>query len=89
MRASKLYLPLALAIMVMVPSCTCNQMARAWGGSQTIELEPGRRLLNCTFKEDDIWILARKDTLVEPDTLYFYEHSSYGLLQGTVMIVEK
>jgi hypothetical protein len=64
-------------------------MARTWGGTQTIELKPGERVMNCTFKEDDIWLLLRNDSASSPDTCFFVEQSSYGLLEGRVVIVEK
>lgn len=82
-------LAIALALTLFVPSCTCNRMARSFGGTQKIELKEGQRVVNCTFKEDDIWVLYRNDTTTPPDTLSFAEHSSYGLLQGTVLLIER
>jgi len=80
---------LAIAAMILVPGCTCNQAARKWGGTQTITLEPGQRLLNCTFKDDDIWLLVKNDPWKKPDTISFIEKSSYSILQGKVLVIER
>lgn len=69
-------------------SCTSNEMARKYGGETTINLEQGQRLVNVTWKENDLWVLTRKDT-TWPKTYTFSEKSSYGILEGEITIVEK
>lgn len=48
------YLLLALAFV----SCTDNQKARSFGGEETVNLEAGMRLINATWKQDDLWFLV-------------------------------
>lgn len=79
---------IVVIIASLVSSCTSNQMARNWGGKQTINLEDGERLVNATWKENDLWLLTKTDTTY-PQEYILQEHSSYGLLQGKVIIREK
>lgn len=69
--------------------CTENQSSRKYGGKSTISLESGERLVNITWKEDDLWILTRQDTSVWPKTYKFSEKSNLGILEGEILIVEK
>ena len=72
---------LAIAILSLA-SCTDNQKARKWGGTETIEIPKGRILVNCTWKRDNLWILT-KDTAT--GRMYFNEKSSFGILEGQII----
>ena len=62
----KLFVVAALAL-VMV-SCTDQQRAKSFGGTSTVELPSGEKLVNVTWKgEADLWYLTRKMTV--KDTL--------------------
>ena len=41
---------------ILLTSCTGNSRARMYGGTQSIELEPGKQLLNATWKGSDLWV---------------------------------
>lgn len=69
-------------------SCTENMRARKQGGDQTINLSSKERLVNLTWKEDNLWILTKEDTTI-PTIYTFKEKSNFGVLQGTITIVEK
>lgn len=82
---------LAVALMAGLSSCTENQKARAFGGTETINLEEGVRLVNVTWKGkegSDLWILTKKDT-TKATTYYFKEKSNFGVMEGQVIIIEK
>ena len=83
---------LGLIGIVMLVSCTENNRARVWGGTETIQLEEGVRLVNVTWKGEkgatDLWMLTKKDT-TKPSTYYFKEKSSFGVMEGQVIIIEK
>ena len=67
----------------------CNPVARRMGGNMTINLKPGEKLVNATWKDTSLWILTRKmrpDDVVE--TYKFKEDSTFGVLEGTVTIYE-
>jgi len=64
-------------------SCTDNQRAREFGGTETIKLEPNEKFINITWKQDDIWVIVQ-DTVT--GVFYAKEKSSYGLMEGEVII---
>jgi hypothetical protein len=71
-------------------SCTENQRARKFGGDQTITLLPRQRLDNITWKGDEIWILSHPATNGESAEVHtFDEKSSFGIVEGTITIVEQ
>jgi len=69
----------ALTIMALIYGCTENQSARNYGGTETVQLEKGVRLVNVTWKGDEqlgsLWILTKKDTTIKPTTYSFKEKS--------------
>ena len=55
----------------------------------TINLPKGRKLVNVTWKETEIWYLTRPmDTSDVAETYQFHEESSWGMVEGTYNIVE-
>jgi hypothetical protein len=82
-----------LTIMALEYSCTENQSARNYGGTETVQLEEGVRVVNVTWKGDEqlgsLWILTKKDTTTKPTTYSFKEKSNFGVMEGTVIIIEK
>lgn len=64
-------------------SCTSNNRARNFGGTEEIKLKPNEKLIGITWKETAIW-LHTKDTLTNID--YFREKSSWGYMEGTLII---
>ena len=80
--------PLMVAVLLLT-SCE-NLVTRNFGGSQTIELEKGQRLVEITFKDNDLWILTEPmDSDYVPKTKTFYEDSNLGVMQGKITIVEQ
>jgi hypothetical protein len=70
-------------------SCTQNERVKAFGGSGTINLPKGEKLINITWKEQQIWYLTRPmDSSDVAQTYRFREQSSFGLMEGTYIIVE-
>jgi hypothetical protein len=81
---------LALVICSALCGCTQNQRARSFGGTATVELPAGRKLVNATFKQDNLWILTRAAKPDEkPEAFELTEDSSFGLIEGKVIIREK
>ena len=80
---------LTIFLGVMVASCTENSRVKSWGGEGTINLPKGRKLINVTWKEDQIWYLTRpmnSDDVAQ--TYKFQEESSWGVIEGTYNIIE-
>ena len=80
-----------IVIIFMVLVLTgCHTVTKDLGGSMTIELKPGQKLEEVTWKETDLWILTRPFREgEEPETHTFQEDSEWGLLEGTVTIIER
>ena len=67
-----------------------NPIAREFGGTVTVNLEPNRKLVNISWKTDNsLWVLTRKMRDGEEAEEYEYrEDSSFGIIEGTVKIIE-
>jgi len=66
-----------------------NTVAKSYGGKITKNLLPNKKLVNVTWKMDSLWFLTRdmrKDEF--PEIYSFKEDSTFGLVQGEVIIVE-
>ena len=79
-----------IAVMMMtLVSCTENSRVKNFGGQGTINLPQGRKLVNVTWKETEIWYLTRPmDSTDVAQTYQFHEESSWGMVEGTFNIVE-
>ncbi len=77
----KRILIIASVAVAFLASCTDNQRARQFGGTETVDIPKGRILVNCTWKEEDLWILT-KDTAT--GEMFFNEKSSFGVLEGEI-----
>jgi hypothetical protein len=83
----KLFLVIVMG--VMVTSCTENNRVKNWGGEGNINLPKGRKLVNVTWKETEIWYLTRPmDSNDVAETYQFQEESSWGVMEGTYNIIE-
>jgi uncharacterized protein YcfL len=69
--------------LLALASCTDNQKARNYGGTETIKLEPQEKFINITWKQDNLWIIVQ-DTLT--GSYYAREKSSFGVWEGKVII---
>ena len=71
---------LAIAVLSLA-SCTDNQRARNFGGTETIDIPEGRILVNCTWKKNNLWLLTKDTTTGK---MYFNEKSSWGVVEGEI-----
>jgi hypothetical protein len=79
-----------LAVALALTSCTANSAARNFGGTETIEITDNQKIINATWKETDLWILTRPMRPEErPETVTFTEKSSFGVMEGTIILKEK
>lgn len=80
---------LLFALVICMLSCTENQKAKNYGGTAHITLEPGKKLVNVTWKETNLWYLVRDMLPTDSVQTYeFKEKSDYGIWQGTYIITE-
>ena len=74
---------IAILGIIALPSCTENQRARSFGGTEEVKLKPNEVVLNVTWKAEEMWICT-KDTVTK--TVYFREKSSWGMIEGAVVL---
>ena len=76
--------------LMLLSSCNGQMMAKNFGGKYTLELEPGYKLVEITWKDDEqLWYLIRPfEDGEEPTTYYFRESSGFGIIEGEVTIIE-
>lgn len=80
---------LAFVILTTLALTSCNYFARKWGGNVTVNLEPGEKLVEATWKDANLWYLVEpmEDDYV-PKTKIFKEASLYGVCEGQVTFIE-
>ena len=81
---------IAIAALLMCICVGCKQtITRKFGGDMTVELEPGQKLEEITWKDDELWYVTRPMREGESaETHTFQESSVFGLVEGTVYIIE-
>lgn len=79
-----------IAIGMMVSFSSCQGCTRQWGGTTKIELEPGEKLVEATWKNNSIWYLVEPmESDYVPKTKVFREQSNARMLEGQVIFVER
>jgi hypothetical protein len=73
---------LVVAVATLVSSCTDNVRARQFGGEETVQLEKDEMFINATWKENNLWLITKDSS----GTYYVREKSSFGLMEGRVII---
>ncbi len=80
---------LAVFAAVSFSSCTEQERVKAFGGSMTIDLEPGEKLMMATWKESNLFYLTEPmEEGYQPKTKIFRESSSWGAVESKIMFVE-
>ena len=74
---------IVLVSALTLASCTDNERARRFGGTEEIALKRNEVVLNVTWKENEMWICT-EDTI--SGVVYFREKSSWGVMEGTVIL---
>ena len=63
----------------LLSSCTEQIRARNFGGSTTVDLACGNKVVNATWKNVDLWVLTKPmKTEDTPEEYSFSEHSAWG-----------
>lgn len=83
-----------ILFMIMMVFCltSCDQsMSRNFGGTTKINLEPGEKLIEVTWKDkDNLWYLVEPmDSDYVPKTKIFKESTVMGVMEGKVIFIEK
>lgn len=69
---------------------TTQYGAKKLGGVYTINLKENKKLVNMTWKDDEMWILTRDARPTEFSEKYtFREDSKFNMIEGKVVIKEE
>ena len=69
--------------------CTEQMQIRSFGGDGTVNLPAGKKLVNATWKESNLWVLTRQMRADEvPESYLFQESSSFGIMEGSITFNE-
>ena len=80
---------LAIILVTTLTSCTEKQRSRSFGGQFEVKLPKGQKLIEATWKGQDLWYLTRQRREGEPIERYlFKEESSFGVMEGSVIFKE-
>jgi hypothetical protein len=80
-----------LICLVAILSVSCeNYTTKHWGGTMTIDVEPGYKVTNATFKDGgNLWYFVEPmEVNYVPTQKKFVEKSMYGALEGTIIFNE-
>jgi hypothetical protein len=84
-----IFMLVVVLFLVICRSCSNQGMTRSWGGEMDMYLDPNRKLVEVTWKDDSIWYLTKPMTDDDIAEEYeFAESSVMGLLEGTLRIHE-
>lgn len=75
-----------IAMAIGTTSCTENSRAKSWGGTESIQLKKNEVITNMTWKESNLWIQTVDTTT---GITYFREKSSWGWLEGEIIVKPK
>jgi len=87
-----LFMPFWVAIVVNIAGSGCTSQSRSmsYGGSSTVTLRPGEKLVNAGWKDSNLWLLTRRAREGESlESYVFREVSRMGWLEVLVAIHER
>lgn len=79
-----------LICLVALATVSCeNYTTKHFGGTMTIDVEPGYKVTSATFKDEEVWyFIEPMDNTYVPSQKKFVEKSMYGTLEGTIIFNE-
>lgn len=84
----KIFASILLVSILLLFGCS-QMMAKKFGGDYTLELPKGEKLVNITWKKDNLWYLTvPMEDDYEPQIYKFQVDTLWGVFEGTVTIVE-
>lgn len=79
----------ALVLIVASTSCTETQRVRALGGTSTVNVEPGKRIMSATWNGENLFYLVEdmpRD--YTPQDKELIESSEYGIIESKIIFHE-
>lgn len=80
-----------LICLAAIAAVSCeNYKTKHLGGTMIINVEPGYKVTNATFKEDEIWYFVEPmDNAYTPSYKKLVEKSMFGALEGQIIFKER
>ena len=70
-------------------ACTDNQRTKVFGGEMTITVPCDQTVFDVTWKGENLWYATQPAGQGwKPEKKVFTEYSSYGIVQGQVVLLE-
>ena len=89
MRKLQLWMAILAIVLSTTAACTQQQRAKNFGGTATVDLPKGQKLVVATWKRNSLWTLTRDIRSDEkPESYTFQESSSFGIMEGKVIFRE-
>ncbi|MCH5241780.1 MAG: hypothetical protein J1F67_05080 [Muribaculaceae bacterium] len=80
---------LIAAILLTMASCTKQSRVRNFGGTETIQVKPGYRVMMATWKDSNLfYMIEPMPENYEPTEKYLVESSSYGIWESEIIFIE-
>ena len=79
----------SIVIVFSFLSCTENQRARIFGGTAIVNVEPGKKVIMATWKNEDLFYMVEDmDSDYVPHEKTLIESSSFGVIESKVIFKE-
>ena len=67
----------------------CKSIAKSYGGTISIDVPKGQKVIEATWKDSNVWYLTRPMREDEkPEIFTFQEDSNLGIIEGKVIFKE-
>lgn len=80
---------IALLVVMGFSLTGCKSVAKSYGGTISIDVPKGQKVIEATWKDSDVWYLTRPMREDEkPEIFTFQEDSNLGIIEGKVIFKE-
>lgn len=80
---------IALLVVMGFSLTGCKSVAKSYGGTISIDVPKGQKVIEATWKDSDVWYLTRPMRKgEEPETFTLQEDSNLGIIEGKVIFKE-
>jgi len=78
-----------LTLLLSLLACTDNQRTKVFGGTMTVQVPCDQVVFDVTWKGESFWYATQPAGVGwHPEKKRFVEHSSFGVVEGEVVLVE-
>lgn len=80
---------IALLVVMGFSLTGCKSVAKSYGGTISIDVPKGQKIIEATWKDSNVWYLTRPMREDEkPEIFTFQEDSNLGIIEGKVIFKE-